>query len=278
MTHSIDAIDRRIISFLQRDGRMSNVDIARAIGVTEATVRKRLDRLIEDGVLRIVGIPTLDRVGLPTETIIMLQVDLQSISAVGARLAAMKEIRSVRYITGEFDLVVEAAFPSDDALLRFLTSHLAAMPGVRGTSTSHVLRTVKSSTDWVLPRDGPPLILVVDDDPDFQEVTRMVLESAGYAVISAANGEQGLQMMRSEAPDLVILDVMMSGVLDGLDASRQMQAESSLRNIPVVMVSSITSSDYAGMFPTDEYVPVDTFMSKPVNPQHLLNEVKRLLA
>ena len=79
-------------------------------------------------------------------------------------------------------------------------------------------------------------------------------------------------------PDLVILDVMMSGILDGLSASMQIRDEQGLRRTPILMISSITSSDYAAMFPTDEYVPVDSFVSKPVGPKKLLDEVERLLS
>ena len=76
----------------------------------------------------------------------------------------------------------------------------------------------------------------------------------------------------------MILDVMMSGILDGLSASMQIREEQGLRRTPILMISSITSSDYAAMFPTDEYVPVDSFVSKPVGPQTLLGEVRRLLS
>jgi len=275
--YTIDATDRRIISLLQLNGRMSNVDIARAIGVAEATVRKRIERLLNEGVIRIVGVPSLGKVGLDLETIIMLEVDLRQVDQVGEKLAAMKEVRTVRYATGGSDIIIEAVFPSDDDLLEFLTNRLARIQGIRATTTSHVLKTIKHSCDWMLPREGPPLILIVDDDPDFVEANRIVLEAAGYQVISAANGEQGLRAMRQERPDLVILDVMMSGILDGLDASMRMQAERGLERTPILMISSITSSDYAAMFPTDQYVPVESFLSKPVSPDQLLAEVKRLL-
>ncbi|MDI7274636.1 MAG: response regulator [Anaerolineae bacterium] len=120
-------------------------------------------------------------------------------------------------------------------------------------------------------------ILVVDDDPDFCEITRTVLEREGYEVRTAANGEQALSCMRSHRPDLVILDVMMSSVLDGLDLSDRMQTDASLKKIPIIMVSSIASSQYAGMFPTDAYLPVDAWISKPVAPQTLLAQVRRYL-
>lgn len=256
---------------------MSNVDIARAIGVAEATVRKRLERLLNEDVIHVVAMPHADKMGLEVETAIMLKVDLRQVDRIGEQLAAMKEVRAVKYATGEYDIILEAVFPSDDELLQFLTSRLARIQGIRTTATSHVLKTIKRSCDWVLPREGPSLILVVDDDPDFVETSRIVLEGAGYQVISAADGEQGLRAMRQEQPDLVILDVMMSGILDGLNATMQMRAERGLKRTPILMISSITSSDYAAMFPTDEYIPVETFLSKPVGPDRLLDEVRRLL-
>ncbi len=277
MGYTIDATDRRIISLLQLNGRMSNVDIARTIGVAEATVRKRIERLLSEGIIRVAAIPAVDKLDWEVETIIMLKVDLGQVDRISEQLAAMKEVRSVKYTTGEYDIIIEAVFLSDNDLLQFLTNRLARIQGIRTTATSHVLKTVKQSCDWILPREGPPLILIVDDDPDFVEVSRMVLEKAGYQVISAANGEQGLRAMRQERPDLVILDVMMSGILDGLTTSMQMQTEQGLKRTPVLMISSITTSDYAAMFPTDEYIPVESFLSKPVSPDQLLAEVQRLL-
>lgn len=277
MVHTIDATDRKIIALMQLDGRMSNVDIAREIGVAEATVRKRIERLLSEGVIRVAAIPSLDRLALDVETLIMLKVDLGQVDRIGHQLALMREVRSVKYATGEYDIILQAVFPSDDDLLQFLTGRLAKIPGVRATATSHVLRTIKQSYNWTLPREGPPLVLVVDDDLDFVEASRMVLESSGYRVISAANGDQGLRAMRQEQPDLVVLDVMMSGILDGLHTSMQMRTEPALKRTPILMISSITSSDYAAMFPTDEYVPVESFLSKPVSPERLLTEVRRLL-
>ncbi len=116
-------------------------------------------------------------------------------------------------------------------------------------------------------------ILVVDDDPDFVEITRTILESNGYEVASATNGDQALKAMRHNLPDLVLLDVMMSTVLDGLNLSHVISEDPELRVVPVVMVSSITDSPSAGMFPTDEYIPIDAWISKPVQPDDLLSKV-----
>jgi CheY-like chemotaxis protein len=120
-------------------------------------------------------------------------------------------------------------------------------------------------------------ILVVDDDPDFVEATRLVLEPHGYQVSSAANGDEGLAKIESEKPDLVILDVIMSSVLDGLHMSQRMQENPAHREVPILMVTSIANTDYAALFPTDEYVHIDGFVSKPVPPDVLLARVSELL-
>ena len=120
-------------------------------------------------------------------------------------------------------------------------------------------------------------VLVVDDDPDFVEYTRIVLESQGYEVQTAATADLALRMMREGKPDVVLLDVMMSYVLDGLNVTRQMRADPELGDVPVIMISAIVSREEAGVFPTDEYLAVDTFMTKPVDPADLLAQVARLI-
>lgn len=116
-------------------------------------------------------------------------------------------------------------------------------------------------------------ILVVDDDPDFVKVTSKVLEKAGYTVTSAANGAKALQLMRNDKPDLVLLDIMMSYILDGLDVSREMAEDPALKDVPVIMVTSLTGVKASGLLPTDEYVAVDEWLTKPVDPDQLLTRV-----
>ena len=122
-----------------------------------------------------------------------------------------------------------------------------------------------------------PKILVVDDDPDFVEWVKFVLADQGYDIVSAADGEQGLGMVGEQSPDLVILDIMMSTVLDGLRMSQEMRENVAFRQIPVLMVTSIANTDYAELFPTDEYVHIDDFLSKPIPPEVLRERVSTLL-
>jgi CheY-like chemotaxis protein len=120
-------------------------------------------------------------------------------------------------------------------------------------------------------------ILVVDDDPDFVAAARIVLERGGHAVVSAANSNEALQCIAEDTPDLVILDVIMSTVLDGLRVSQELERRVDYRDIPILMVTSIAGTGYAELFPTDEYVHADAFLSKPVSPKRLVKEVERLL-
>lgn len=120
-------------------------------------------------------------------------------------------------------------------------------------------------------------ILVVDDDPDFVEITRTILEANGYEVTMAANGDEALKSMRQSMPDLVLLDVMMATLLDGLNVSHVLSEDPVLSKVPIVMVSSITDSPSAGMFPTDEYIPIDAWISKPVQPDDLLSKVAKFV-
>jgi CheY-like chemotaxis protein len=121
-------------------------------------------------------------------------------------------------------------------------------------------------------------VLVVDDDRDFVKVTSRVLEKAGHEVVSAANGAEALKAMRQDTPDVVLLDIMMSYILDGLDVSREMAEDPALKDIPLIMVTSLTGVRGSGMFPTDEYIPVDDWLSKPVEPEVLLARIDEALS
>lgn len=118
-------------------------------------------------------------------------------------------------------------------------------------------------------------ILVVDDDPDIVLANRLVLESAGYVVEEAGSGEACLAKMRARRPDLVLMDVMMTNPLDGYYTTQQIADDPQLREVPILMISSITTSQYAAAFPTDQYLNIREFISKPAEPKVLLEKVKQ---
>jgi CheY-like chemotaxis protein len=128
-----------------------------------------------------------------------------------------------------------------------------------------------------MPVTSSATILVVDDDPDFVEIMRTILESNDYQVVTAANGNQALSQVKAERPDLMILDIMMSTVLDGLDVSEKLSQDPDARYMPVIMVSSIADTPYAHVFPMEQQPHMDAWLSKPVDPKVLLNKVAELL-
>ncbi|MFP3897090.1 MAG: response regulator [Anaerolineales bacterium] len=120
-------------------------------------------------------------------------------------------------------------------------------------------------------------ILVVDDDPDFVEIIRLILQKEGYDVITASDGDTALRIMQESPPDLILLDVMMKGVLDGVQTAHAISEDEFMHSTPLIMVSSITGSSMAEFFPTDEYLPIDAWISKPVQPDDLLKKVERYI-
>ena len=125
--------------------------------------------------------------------------------------------------------------------------------------------------------DKEHTILIIDDDPIYVKSTKAILESHGYQVISAQNGDEGLASMRQKVPDLVLLDVMMDWILEGVTISQEMMSQRELQRVPIIMVTAIRS-EYRGLFPQDQYLHIDSWMDKPCAPDELLSEVEKTLA
>ena len=124
-------------------------------------------------------------------------------------------------------------------------------------------------------------ILVVDDDPDFTETLKVILESKQYAVVTAADRTEGMEKIRTDKPDLVILDVMMSAWQDGFEMSRELKKDPQYKDIPILILTAVKVKTGIGFKSTagdPAWLPVDGFLDKPVEPQNLLAEVKKLLS
>jgi DNA-binding response OmpR family regulator len=120
-----------------------------------------------------------------------------------------------------------------------------------------------------------PVILLIDDDPDFVEATCTVLESGPYQVLVAFNGEDGLKRARDTRPDLIILDVIMPGC-DGFQILEMLRADVTLADVPVMMLTSLPNG--LGMAPSSETnVIVEDYIDKPIRPAELLRRVENLL-
>jgi CheY-like chemotaxis protein len=126
--------------------------------------------------------------------------------------------------------------------------------------------------------DAGRKILVIDDDPIFVKSTTAVLQSRGYQVDSAQNAEEALAKMSQERPDLVLLDVMMDWVLEGVTISQEMMSQKELQRVPIIMITSIRDSEYRGLFPQDQYLHINSWLDKPCSPDKLLSEVEKTFA
>ncbi len=120
----------------------------------------------------------------------------------------------------------------------------------------------------------PDKILIVDDDPDFVAATRLVLESQGYAVDSAAGGAEALERIEVDPPDLMLLDIIMESPLEGLRVSQQMMSRRDVKDIPIIMVTSILSTNHAEEFPQNQFLHIYSWINKPCPPEQLLAEVQ----
>ena len=120
-------------------------------------------------------------------------------------------------------------------------------------------------------------VLLVDDDADFVAVNKAVLEDNGYDVITAYNGQQCLDSVRAEQPDLVILDVMMTTEDEGFEVARQIQFCEAAKIVPIIMVTSVDQKYPFSFGPDKEWLPVERFIEKPIRPDCLLQEVNKRL-
>ncbi len=145
---TVDETDRQIIRLLCANGRASNVEIAKTIGVTETTVRKRIARLLSTGAIEVVAIPSPSLTGLNLSAIIGISTELHHLRSVCRSLAALPEVRYCGYSTGRFDLIIEAFFADQAHVLSFTTDVLGAMEGITAVETSLILQIEKFSFEW----------------------------------------------------------------------------------------------------------------------------------
>ena len=145
---ALDLLDRRIVRLLREDGRRSYADIARLVAVSEPTVRKRVDRLVQSGAISILARFNPVAVGFAIDAMVGIRVKRGTVQSVGVRLAAMENVAYVAYMTGGFDLFVEVFVPDNEGLFRFLNEDLAAIEEIVDAQAWHVLRTEKFSFAW----------------------------------------------------------------------------------------------------------------------------------
>ena len=144
----LDELDKRIIEHLQEDGRRPFTRIGHELGVSEAAVRARTNRLVQRGILQIVGVTDPLRVGFRQMAMIGVRCEAPKLMAVAEQLAAFPEVDYVVVTAGTYDILVETVCEDNEALLRFLAERLRAIDGVRETETFVYLRLLKQTYQW----------------------------------------------------------------------------------------------------------------------------------
>jgi len=125
-------------------------------------------------------------------------------------------------------------------------------------------------------------VLIVDDDPDVRLFNSTVVEESGYTPVEAANGEEGLKMLKQESPDLVVLDVLMPKQ-SGIRLYRVLKTEKALKGTPVIILSGVAKRTFLRSQKAltefgDQPVPEpESYLEKPVEPEELAQELKKFL-
>ncbi|HBC89304.1 MAG TPA: transcriptional regulator [Lentisphaeria bacterium] len=144
---NFDATDRKIITLLRDDGRITNNEIARILGVSEGTVRNRIRKLTDDGSIKITGLVNPDF--LPEKNLVLVEVKVavsKDLKCIAEKISILPGVISVYVITGRMDVMVEAFVESKFGLIEFVGKHLASVGGIVSTETHVIMKHYKK---WI---------------------------------------------------------------------------------------------------------------------------------
>jgi CheY-like chemotaxis protein len=122
-------------------------------------------------------------------------------------------------------------------------------------------------------------VLVIDDDPDFVEATSVLLESRGYQVVTALEGEEGFGKAKDATPDVILLDVMMKHDTQGFEIAKSLRGDEKTRDIPIVLITGISREKSLpfSFEPDEDWLPVKAVLNKPVKPETLLSTLEDIV-
>ncbi len=143
----LDDVSKAIIEQLQEDGRRAYATIGKAVGLSEAAVRQRVQRLLDAGVMQIVAVTDPMQVGFPRQAMIGVRCE-GDVELVADKIADMSEVDYVVITAGGFDLLVEVVCEDDDHLLELISKRIRAVPSVRSTESFVYLKLRKQLYNW----------------------------------------------------------------------------------------------------------------------------------
>ena len=144
---ALDDINKQIIEHLQRDGRMSYAALAKTIGLSEAAVRQRVQRLLDGGLMQIVAVTDPLTLGFARQAMVGVKV-IGDLRVVADKLARIPEVDYVVICAGGYDMLAELVCTDDDHLLKLLNDVIRAIPGVTTTETFVYLKLAKQTYAW----------------------------------------------------------------------------------------------------------------------------------
>jgi Lrp/AsnC family transcriptional regulator for asnA, asnC and gidA len=151
--HRLDATERGMVELLQQDGRMTVTQLAKELGVTEVTARRKLKRLLGDGVMRVVATVDPFDVGYETPVIVGLKVAMGYLDKVAERLSELPQVRYVGASTGRVDLIIEVVVRTNLELADFLMNQISGIEGILDSETNLIVRIYKQSWHWAVNPD-----------------------------------------------------------------------------------------------------------------------------
>lgn len=175
---NLDLTDRCIIALLQVDGRLSHTEIARRLGIPEATVRRRMKRLLDERAIRIVAQPEPFKTGFSVRTIIGLKVQPGRVMEAIAALRPLQQVRYIGVTAGTYDIVVETIFQDNKELRDFLLETLGQTPGLVSSETSYLLDIAKWAykIDLFSHEERPDLLDGQSDEADLLSRCRAAIK------------------------------------------------------------------------------------------------------
>jgi Lrp/AsnC family transcriptional regulator for asnA, asnC and gidA len=142
-----------MVELLQVDGRLSIASLARDLGVTEVTARRKLKRLLDDGIIQVVATVDPFDVGYESPVIVGLKVEKPKLDQIARQLSELPQVRYVGASTGRVDLIIEVVVRTNQDLADFLLDELGSMAGVIDTETNLIVRIYKQAWSWAIRDD-----------------------------------------------------------------------------------------------------------------------------
>jgi len=168
MARAVTPTDRAIIRLLQENARISYAELSRATGIPESTVRRRMERLQQRGIIEFAMLADPAKLGYEIRAMIGVRVELTRLTEIAEMLRSMNEVTFAAFLTGSFDVMVQVVVQSQEALVEFLTQRVARIEGVRSTETFVMPWVIKPVTSWILP-DFQERDIASDDNDDLND-------------------------------------------------------------------------------------------------------------